>query len=728
MTEKELNEQYQYIQYLLGEKRLKEALDLLESTFWESNISEKLAAIRTPHDYMLKYMLEGMEDPQRNILYDKLIKDTIELTDLVFSEATDKVSYKVYHSLRSDKLPSLNGISYDSILNNLEAFKDELEINKVYNDNDKITACLEHHEKSVMNLFLKTWLSNNWSNGDKEEALAFLRSTLLLTSDLSLMVSAVTLSLITKFDERKFDWLMEAYRFEELVVSQRALVGVVIVTTMQHQRMEYYPEVVAKLSFMFDNEQTSTNIRNIYLQLLQSQETEKIDRKMREEIIPEMMKNASNIKGMKFGFEEGEESNELNPEWTDAMKSSGLDDKIKEMSELQMQGADVYMSSFSSLKGYPFFNEIQNWFYPFELKHSSVFKEFGNENKKGSVLDLILNSSLFCNSDKYSFCFTFQHIPKEQREMGLGQLSEEQMGGLEDEQKAMKLKELALNPKHISNQYIHDLYRFYKLYRFRKEFKDVFSMSLNLHQIPLFKQVLNNSEFLMALGEFFLKNEHFERAIEVYTMLEATGSPTAEVLQKKGFCNQKLKNYALAIEDFEKADVLKPDTLWTNRHLATCFRLMKNYEKALKYYLEVEKVQPENLSILFYIGMCYTALHQYNEALQYFYKMSFIKEGDKKATRAIGWTSFLTGNLEQAKKQYDTVLKTSNLAVDYLNAGHIAWALKDIRMAVAHYKRAIELYGDKTECIQLILKDKAQLLKQGIQENDLPLLIDLLNS
>ena len=35
-----------------------------------------------------------------------------------------------------------------------------------------------------------------------------------------------------------------------------------------------------------------------------SRETRKIDKKMREEIIPEMMKNVTIMRNMKYGFEE----------------------------------------------------------------------------------------------------------------------------------------------------------------------------------------------------------------------------------------------------------------------------------------------------------------------------------------------------------------------------------------------------------------------------------------
>ena len=84
---------------------------------------------------------------------------------------------------------------------------------------------------------------------------------------------------------------------------------------------------------------------------------------MREEIIPEMLKNVSSMKNMRFGFEENdEENNDMNPDWEDAFEKSGLGDKLREMNELQLEGADVYMSTFAALKNYPFFREVHNWF------------------------------------------------------------------------------------------------------------------------------------------------------------------------------------------------------------------------------------------------------------------------------------------------------------------------------------------------------------------------------
>lgn len=726
MDLKLLQEKQAYILSLLKQKRLKEAISELESIFWSESKTD-LANIKMTYEYMLKYMLDGVVDTQRYSLHQKLIRETLEISDLHFLKALDQHSNNLFHQRRRTELPKLENMTYTSLLHILEGFNDELAVNDLVNDKRSLEFILARHEKALSDLFAKAWLANPWTNSEKDEVDLYLSSKNLNESDLSLLISAITQALLTVFDTRKFTWLIEAYKKQLVFASPRALVGIVLVLHYQKERLSYYPDLNAQLSFLVDDPKTSELINQIYVQLLQSQETEKIDRKMREEIIPEMMKNASAMQDMKFGFEEGEDEGEHNPDWQDAMEKSGMGDKIREMSELQMQGADIYMSSFATLKGYPFFYSIQNWFYPFDTNHSAVYHEFGGKDHKGSIVDLILNSGLFCNSDKYSLCFTFQHIPQNQRDAMIGQLTEQQMGGLEDEQKLTQLQELTEKPSIITNQYIHDLYRFNKLFRFKNDFKDIFNSKIELHTIPQLEFIKTNSEYLNTLAEFFLRNEHFERAIEMYDLLRQSKESSFELFQKKGYCYQKLKEFDLAIESYIKADMLKPDNVWTNRHLAYCYRAINKHEKAIQYYQAVEKVQPENMSVLFYIGMCYTALEMYDEALQYFFKMDFMQGKSKKAWRAIGWCSFISGKLDQAKNYYAKVLANKPVPIDYLNAGHVDWALGNLKEALALYNKAAKSYESKDEFIEVMRKDTPYLIKQGIPREDIPLLIDLLD-
>ena len=84
MNEQLINEQYQYILRLIGQKRLKEALTQLESFLWkcpEWSLRTRLEQIQTSYSYMLQYMRQGVEDPERRKLYQKLLTDTLEITD-----------------------------------------------------------------------------------------------------------------------------------------------------------------------------------------------------------------------------------------------------------------------------------------------------------------------------------------------------------------------------------------------------------------------------------------------------------------------------------------------------------------------------------------------------------------------------------------------------------------------------------------------------------------------
>ena len=92
--------------------------------------------------------------------------------------------------------------------------------------------------------------------------------------------------------------------------------------------------------------------------------------------------------------------------------------------------------------------------------------------------------------------------------------------------------------------------------------------------------------------------------------------PMRKSSEKTGYCLQKEKRYKEAIEAYRKADVLKPDHVWTIRHLATCHRQLRDFATALEYYRKAEAMQPENRNLPFLIGSCLAEQERYEEALQ----------------------------------------------------------------------------------------------------------------
>lgn len=734
MNDKSINEQYTYIRTLIEEKRLKEALMQLESLLWQCpdwDVRTRFEQLQTSYKYMLDYMRQGTIDPERWNVYRKLMADTWEVADRVRIKLLDNASSKYYHEVRrSPKSEDLSTYNLKKLLEMLEGFNDDLEVSRLISEK-KTDEVLMLHEDTLKFMFLETWTNSAWTSEEKEYAQSMLDSELLSVNDLCLFTSAVTLSLMENFDYRKIMWLLDAYLHSDVHVKQRALVGAILIFYIYQKRLAFYPELFKRVYVMCEDPTFTKDITCIYHQLLLCQETEKIDRKMRDEIIPEMLKNASNMSNLRFGLEDNDEDNDdQNPDWQDAFEQSGLGDKLREITELQQEGADVYMSTFAPLKGYPFFREIHNWFYPFSKQQSDVVKQLRQDGvEKNSMLELILQMGIFSNNDKYSLFFTIHQLPKTQQEMMLTQLNEQMEADFTDKSNTQNLKEFNERSSTVSSQYLHDLYRFLKLCVRRHEFRDIFIEKLNLHHIPILNAILYNPETLFPIADFYIKKERWEEAIDVYTDLESKGEfkdKRIEEYQKFGFALQKCKKYKEAIEAYLKADMLKPDSVWNDRHLATCYRLIHNYQAALSYYKKVELTAPNDANIIFQIANCLVELERNEEALNYFFKLDFIESNSVKAWRGIGWCSFINQKHEQALKYYEKIIGLKPLSIDYMNAGHAAWAMGNISKAADFYGRSVVAYGNREQFLNMFKKDKEALLKQGIAEEDIPLMLDLL--
>lgn len=726
-----IQEQYQYIVRLICQKRLKDAFAELKEFLvkvheWE--LQNKLEQIETAYTYMLEYMQKGISDPLRKKLYNKLLIDTLGIADQALLARLSLVLGRRYFKVKHELSEEAPQHTLESIMLELEAYTENYAVASLLkedNDSTQLHEIRARHEEMQAKLFALVWTTSAWNPEEEEVAKKMLSSALVSTHDLCLFVSAVTLSLMECFDLRKFMYLFDAYLHESNVVNQRVLVGLVIMFQVYHDRMPFYPEIKARLDFLNEDLTFAHDISRVQLQILRSRDTDKIDKKMREEIIPEMMRNA-NIHQMRINPDEQDEENEdLNPDWAQDIEDSPLADKLREMSELQMEGADVYMSTFSQLKHYPFFKHIHNWFYPFDKQHSLVVDEMSGYGES-SILDLILDSGFFCDSDKYSLCFTIMHIPKAQRESMISQMSEQQINEFLDERKMRESTEIVLKPEFITNQYVHSLYRFFKLYPRKHEFYDIFSDPIRLHEYPILKDTIYRKELLQNLGEFYFRKEHYVEASEVYIALLDKKGKDAETYQKLGYCYQKLKNYHKAIDAYIKADVLNPDNVWTNRHLAICYRMLKKYATAVAYYKKVEEVQPENLSLLFNTGSCLAELEQHHEALQYFFKLDFLEPHNIRTWRAIAWCSFMVKKLDQAMKYYDKILEKKGVAPDYLNAGHVAWSMGNMQRAMELYAKSCQLSGDKTLFLDMFNKDKEYLVQNNVDEDDIALMYDLL--
>ena len=733
MADKEFNKEYADICNALAKRKLKPAFDHLEKVITKNGLGifyDEWLELNQTYQYMLKYTVEGILDPERQKVYHKLIVSVFELADQVNETICLKYSPSVeYEKKRTFR--DLPVADFQSFLSELEDYYLRKERRVLSEDNkesasENLSDTIKHREQMVW-LFYYVWFRDQLNLDEIRFLRNFFKSPSILPAYKSFLASSITLSLRRYFDEAKFNLLFDAFATDETSVNQRALVGLLISFYQYDSRMPFYTGITDRLKILNEDPEFKRNLEHIIVQMIRSKETEKLQQRIREDILPEMIKINPLLKdkiNLESLIDEGL-SDDKNPEWEEI--APGLMDKMEEFSELQMEGADVFMGSFSMLKSFPFFNEIANWLIPFFIENPQIREEIDFSDKANrSFIEIISKTPVFCDSDKYSFCFSLQNLPQSNREF-LTRGIEEEMAQFDETDRDEELINPFKNREFASNQYIQDLYRFYKLHPRKNDFEDLFNWRFDFHNKLTLSSILREDEkVLRNIGEYYFSKNFFEEAADIFNDLLSTGE-SGELYQKIAFCYQKTGNFEKALNLYQKADLYDLNRLWNMKKIAFCYRNLKQSDKALAYYREVEKLAPENLTNLLNVGQCLLELSQFDEALSYYFKVEYLAPGNKKVWRPIGWCSFLTGKKEQAEKYFRKLIDEEPNKHDLMNMGHVQWSLGNRNAALDYYKKSISVTGfSETEFMDVFDEDLPQLINQGIDQDDVPIMLDQL--
>jgi len=221
-----------------------------------------------------------------------------------------------------------------------------------------------------------------------------------------------------------------------------------------------------------------------------------------------------------------------------------------------------------------------------------------------------------------------------------------QLGAEDEELKNMEVEESVLKPYQkedtLIKQYIQDLYRFFKLYQRRSEFDDIFNLPLNYHRIEAFHPVVLQPQHLEKIALYYFEKNHFNEALDAYTMLAGIGVEKSEIWQKIGYCKQMLADISGALEAYLHADLIEENNMWVLHRIAHCYRVLKQPEMALTYYRRLEQFRPDDLNIQLSVGHCYLELKQYDKALNYYFKVELLDSNNTRAWRSVAWCAFLS--------------------------------------------------------------------------------------
>ena len=719
MNKKEIHLIYRQIIKSLDKRELKVAFDSLQKLAAVSQtylFADELNNLQETYKRLLYYYSVSTKDPMREKVYSELLASTYELTDKITRHLYLTDSPEMYYSIQRVQDIQLESISKLSGI-----------IRSAYDINNIPLA-----ETSVTKLFKQIWASASLTDEDIKGLSGSLISggsddpdTTNNSGYMSILncqiVSALLLGIQKSFDKRKMSLLISAAQSNDEEVKLRAYTAILISLYFYKDRIDCYPDIRHRLDNLAESDDFRKIVYLIILRFILSRETEKISNKIKEEILPEMMKlnpKFNPYTSLKDISPENFE-NEMNPEWIEKISDTPLGKKIEEFNKLQEEGADVMHSTFVHLKHFSFFNEISNWFMPFNKKQSSISE--GDSILKS--LEIITTAGLMCNSDLYSLYFSIKQIPEEGRKMMIGQL-ESQLS----EYKQQKMAELHTkndNAEYIIGRYVQDLYRFYKLFQRRNEFDDIFTQKLDFHNLQLLKQYFSDKGDLLNIAEYYLRKNYFEDALTIFEHLSEAAERDEMLFQKIGYCKQMTGNFEEALTEYAKAEIINPESKWLIRRTAQCYRAIKKPEKAIVYYLQYEKLDTDNLSVLLSIGSCYLEMKNYSEALKYYFKVDYLNQDRGKAWRPIAWCSFLTGKYDQARNYYNKLLSHHPESQDYINAGHTEWVLQNTKGALELYKKSVQSSKSDYENFNKEFKnDMPELTAAGIDLNEIPLMLD----
>jgi len=633
---------------------------------WE--LSEQVESIWTTYQQMLQFMLNGIEDPQaENIRKD--ICSNLE-TIVCKLERRQRLKDNGFEKYVSTVKSLNNIISFEFIVNQLEeiaTLQKSIKEDGVMRDSvRKYTSdnLNEQHESALLNLFNWTWTGDIWNNNDLDQANRIIFSNSISSDDKAIFISAVTLSILEQYDPIKLVFLLDCSLNEDNKLSQRALVGFILAFHILYNEACEDEEINNRLTIYKDDRTFVNDYYATITQLQLSATTDSVSSKMHNDILPILMQGHMQRMKKDSGINIADfTKNGENPEWIDEAK---LDKTMHEMANLQLDGADVYFSTFSGLKSNAFFSILPHWFYPFNINSPSLpdITALLNGNI-GKVLKLMLNGSPFCDSDKYSLCYTFKSLGSMAESVIESQISQqlsetENLDVLvEDAQKAKKKK------TDIRRHYIFDLYRFFHIYTYHNQFTNPFKVIKDQPITPFSNKALeillgDDFEQMAQYADFLMRKEYYEDARNLFEKI--TRHPeqeNANIYQKYGFCLQKTNNSDLAIKAYQAADELKPNSKWTLSHLAALYTTNKDYQSAIHCYTTLLDIEPENIKYLQNIGKVLIENRQYEEATKYLYKVNYLTEGSLKAIILLGWALLFSGEREKAYALIDDHLKNN---------------------------------------------------------------------
>ena len=701
-------------------------------TFTQPQASAQLEELKADYQLMSDYWRRGFDDPQRAQLYEQLLRRMYVITVNVYIRYfINNSSYvkSIYSRCRAER----QDWSVAALRRDMEAYVSDvamLELEPEHTRQPRRKALNEQHQQLMASLFDYIWTSRLWTDGVADAFRDMLLSPTVDSMDQQTLISAITLSLFNFFGINKFRILVDVYRQStDERVRQRALVGWVL--SLHTDAARLYPEVRQMVGEVAADEGCRAELAELQMQLYYCLRAESDNRIIQSEIMPELMKSG-NIRITRNGIEEVDDDpmeDVLHPELSE-QRMERLEASMKRMTDMQRQGSDVYFGGFSQMKRFPFFATVANWFMPFYMEHPAIDGVL-NGMRGQKFLRSILKNGPFCDSDKYSFVLGYQtaisRMPENLLEMmdrGEAML----VGG------EINIEDLD-TPAFIRRSYLQNLYRFFRVYPQRSEFRNPFDTTQMPRYLFFANELFQQTQLEESMGEvasFFIKHKAYDAARQVLQNYREE-KRDAQFYLLNGTVLMRThteRNAGLdAATCFARLLEIEPENERGWAGYARALFADGDYQGALDYYRRLSSRHPERQSYLLNEAVCLTRLQDYEGALKLLYKLNYEAPEDLDVMRVLAWALVGSSKYDQAARYYQQLIAIEvPIADDILNYGYCLWFARSVEQAADMFRRYAGLEGVSFDARREFATEADVISQHGVSDVEVQLMVDLLTN
>lgn len=640
----------------------------------DASLQGKYEALCEEYHYLLKFFLDGIDDPQREKMLEGMKKRAYHLA----SDVSMLEKFRSEPTIASFlKQHPTDGYSTMTLL---EQFR-------------QTASDVKEHYKILNDAFISICFSLTWKEQDSRMWTAFLIDESVPSVDAQTIVAAITLSCLNGFCMEKYRTLAYVYlASNDKQVRHRALIGSLI-SNFHASSYPFEEDIKAVLEDLLAEDGTEQSLLEIIMQIIRCNEAEADNKKLHDEIMPDIIKSNKIQLGQNGIIEKDEDTLDdiLNPGKSEA-EMEKMESRLAEVRKLQNSGADLFYSGFSMMKRYPFFYKLSNWFTPFTTEHPDLTGlNYGNNRQK--IMSLMDQNISLCDSDKYSFIFAFQTVlpslPEKMREAffeGGAFLGD---GFLDHREETMQ------SATFIRRMYLQDLYRFFRLNP-QIKMTNIFDNRAWLDY--LLKRRILSDRCLSELCKYLLRKKYLKEARLCAESIKSSDTEKSILLAYLSMENGDIKT---AYAYFEQAYKEKREDLAVLKGLSKTAFLMSDYQKSHELFSQLASLYPDNLSYKINSLNSGVLSGKAEELLNEVYRLDFEHENHPKTKRLLAWTLLCLGRLDQAENIYHRIIDgdydepTENDCICLID---LYWLKHEHKKCTDYIRRYLQLYlNGKTE-------------------------------